>query len=380
MKKFPLSIFSKLTNKYEPSSENELDELILQSTSEQLASKEYMYFSKPDQKTFLPNDKQNLRNLRIPIGKEKGKKKKNTINKQSTIIGSDLTIGFLDYRRPTEEEIYLLLDLLLALDKIEKRDSITIASLRRNLLLLMLIPLNPSKEFLLNIIRWENYLIIDKDWTTDSLISQINNLNLENSDTDLLSYTGFRFEDLVTENEEEDSQGNFYTVTGHDISGTSVVFTAEIDASVKGKDGLSGYVELKSHRYSKNSTIDLKLSRKLLSSWCQTRLISGKYVVIGFRKKSETYNLAAIKTYDTNDIPNLLHSKGQPVYVSMDDKDSQITCQKLLKWYQCVMAWIIQEIGSSQTSHTLMYDPESRELKLTPSTENIRPSWMNTTN
>lgn len=395
-------VFSRLSHRQLSNINDEFvveEELIRDSTLNDLSPKQYMYFSKPNASAFVPNSTESLRTYNLPIGKlkTKGAKLKKIIHDNSKVIGTNLSQGWCKHNvSPTVDEVYTLNDLFLAVDEHLSKDSLkeeqSIVSLRRILLLLMTIPLHPTKSYTFNIIPWNTLLIIDFDSAEDELVEGLQKLGIDNRKSTPswfteLQYTGFKFEETVTsgtipedhKSTESESSSSFYTFTRHQVCSVPVYCTAEIDATIKGKSNLDSYIELKTH--AKGSTLDYGLTRKLVQSWCQTKLINGKYLSIGFRKRDPSnthFKLAAIKTYQTNDIPDIVQA--YPIYMSKDDKGSLITCQKLLRWYQVVLAWIARECKDKKTGYKLRYGDD--KLTLTPLSSTIQiqkekiPSWF----
>ncbi|CAH2355122.1 putative decapping nuclease [[Candida] railenensis] len=395
-------LFSRLSHKQLTNSNYDLvgeEKLIRGSTSNDLSPTQCMYFSKPNASAFVPNSTESLRTYKLPVGKPKTKdsRSKKVIHDKSKVIGTNLSEGWRHHYVPaTLDEVFKLNDLFLAVDEQLSKDAIkadqSIVSLRRILLLLMTIPLHPTKSYTFNIIPWNNLLIIDFDSTEDELVEGLQKLGIDKKErtpswVTELQYTGFKFEEAVTCRaiQEEDkitdgeSLSSFYTFTRHQVGSVPVYCTAEIDATIKGNSNLASYIELKTH--TKGSTLDYGLTRKLVQSWCQTKFINGKYLSIGFRKRDTTnthFKLAAIKTYQTNDIPDIVQA--YPIYMNKDDKGSLITCQKLLRWYQVVLTWIARECSDKKTGYKLRYCDDKLTLAPLSSTIHIQkekiPSWF----
>lgn len=378
MKSLLFSIFSKLSNNYVSKitkeredindSNSSLDDFIVESILEPIAPVESMYYSKTTNGGILMNNREGLKYYQLPIGDGNGKRsaKGKTPKAKAKVIGVDLTEGFSTYKRPTNEDVYSLNELFLVIDRQEEEvEKGSIVSLRRNLLLLMLIPLNVSKEYTFNVIPCGGYFIVDFDFDAD-LAGAVDNLTLSEADPssrlhDMLCFTGLKFEEVVTNSGGGDS--SFHTVTKHAVKKNPVQIIAEIDASTKvSAPGLSSYVELKTH--TSTSLLDYKLTKKLISTWCQTKLVNGNHVAIGFRKKvASTYTLAAVKSYRTNEIPNLIHSLGHPIHVNVEGKNVLVTCQMMLRWYQCIINWIKCEITSDE-KNVLKLSYSNKELTL----------------
>lgn len=360
----PLSAFSKLSNRSlsearearKEEGGSAIDILIGRCLSQPLVLHEVDHYSKT---LGLLNFKsrKNLRRLVVPTAKTK-KASRDHVH----VIGSDLSEGKEQYRRPPPSDIYRLDDLLAAVD--DAGIDAGVLSLRRNLLMLALIPLNAATALHFNILRCGAYTVVDFDHTVDDLAAGVAALGAA-SEMDHLCYTGVRFERVATATPDEESL--FYTVVSHSVNGRPVVLTAEIDAATDG-EGLALYVELKTHTLPKShAQLDYKLTRKLLASWCQMRLVGGRHLVVGFRKAQQSqvgYRLAAVKVYKANEIPDLINTAGHAVLASPQDPHSTVTCQKLLRWYQLVVGWIASETPDANAAYSLQYDPAARALRL----------------
>lgn len=294
------------------------------------------------------NDKQGLKILNIPVGQRRRTKAKN----DTKLIGADLSEGFSNFKRPGNNEIYKLDTLCTAfrgyLEGIEHSQKPEhdlkpcVISLRRNLLMLMQIPLYHWKECRFNVISWKGLIILDYDWKyfDDDIAAKLSGLSLSSKDLELLQYTGFKFETLITLTPEEIC--DFYSLVSQDHGEFNTIFTAEIDAAVSGLESLSSYVELKTHGQTK-SNMDSKLSAKLISTWCQTKLVGGKYAVVGFRSKDN--RLSSIKKYNTNEIGNLI----QPHLPKLPN-NLTITCNNLLQWYKHTLKWLVARVSEDPTA------------------------------
>lgn len=357
----PLSAFSKLSNRSlrearEDAGGSAIDTLIGRCLSQPLVLHEVDHYSK----TLALLDfrsRKSLKRLVVPTAKTKKASREHV-----HVIGSDLSQGQEQYRRPRPSDIYQLDDLLAAVD--DAGIDAGVLSLRRNLLMLALIPLNAATALRFNVLRCGAYTVVDFDHTVDDLAAGVAAMGAD-SEIAHLCYTGVRFEHVATATHDEESL--FHTVVSHTIDGRPVILTAEIDAATDG-EGLDLYVELKTHTLPKShAQLDYKLTRKLLASWCQMRLVNGRHLVVGFRKAQQSplaYRLAAVKVYKTNEIPDLLHTAGHVVLASPQDPDSAVTCQKLLRWYQLVVGWIASETPAANAAYSLQYDPAARALRL----------------
>lgn len=366
MKELPLSLFSQLSNELcKDASLNDEEQKLISSIGSLPDEKptELLHYTRTIAGEIKANDKQGLKSLNISIGKVK----KSKPIKLERIIGSDLTAGYESFKKASAREIYQLDGLFTSLkyylenaeDKKTAFDKIqsSIVSLRRNLLMLMLIPLNHCREYRFNVIYWKGIIILDYDWEyfEDDITRGMSILSLSRrNNTGLLQYSGFKFENLITL--APDKSNDFYTLVSQNYDKFNTIFTAEVDAGIDNVASLSSYVELKTHSQIK-SKIDFKLASKLMSSWCQTSLVDGKHVVIGFRSKG--YNLTSIKKYQTNEIANLLslHPLKLP-------DDSTITCRKLVRWYKCILKWIVELVRNESENKDygvfkIRYSPKS---------------------
>lgn len=316
-----------------------LDKLIHSALDHDLAIEELNHYSKIDNNLIL-NDKSALKTLNY-----------------DKIIGSDLSQGFQYYRPSPNEEIYQLNDLFQVLNQIPGSEVPRIVSIRRNLMILMLIPLT-EQECEFNVIYKDNDIIIDYKWDETTT-----------NDT-LVAYSGFKFEELMTNNQSDDS--TYYTVINQTINDLNILITAEIDSQSNGD-----YIELKTHNYKSSPS---KLAKKLLVSWCQTRLINSNKIIVGFRSASSSgrFKLRSIKHYNDNDIPKLLCRKEYRIPF----QDSYITCQGLLKWYKTVMKWIQMQIidkknqGDKNGAFNLKYSKTHQSLLLNTTSTDIAESLL----
>lgn len=344
MKKLPFSLFKRLSesNLEQKEKHDEIDRLIL--STEPVSNErptQLLYYTRTSGGEVKPNDTKGLKSLSISVNNGKRQKQKNS----TKVIGSDLTKGYDSFKKTSNSEIYQLDGLFAALkyhlqnskDKQTNLDKLrsSVISLRRNMLMLMQIPMYPWKECRFNIIFWKGIIIIDFDWEyfEEDISTRMSKMSLSHrNNTDLLMYTGFKFEELITKDSE--GTGDFYTLVEQEFDKFNTIITAEIDASIDSKPDLSSYVELKTHSQTK-SQMDFKLASKLMSSWCQTKLVNGKYVVVGFRSKG--YNLASVKKYETNEITNLLNLHS----LRLSD-NTTITSRKLVRWYHCILKWLVE--------------------------------------
>lgn len=301
---------------------------------------------------------------------------------KSAVIGSDLSQGFENFKKLDNQSLYLSVDLLQVLkeyganpefNEIGKQKSII--TLRRNLLILMLLPLT-HKECKFNLKCSGNLVFLESDSDYYDLLEKMKNTSLSklNSTLALLQYSGFRFEDVITEDNDSKDDLAFYTLMKHTVNSTSVIFTAEIDASLNSNStSPADYVELKTHAtlHSKRQIPTLYI-KKLISAWCQMKLIDCKTLIVGFRKPD--YKLAAIKKYKTNEITNLINEN--PLIL---DKSYSLNCLNLLDWYKIIIEWIsCQKDGNYLLEYILNENLFESYLKITPKNEEVIgfPNWL----
>ncbi|KAK6459052.1 uncharacterized protein RJT20DRAFT_124196 [Scheffersomyces xylosifermentans] len=391
--------------------------------------------------TIVFGDLSGLKALNIPIGKRGNKTSKHSKRKESSpakltfsnLIGSDLTNGFENFKRVNRAEVYQMEDLYRSIEfvinkKTQSINDFKFITLRRNLLSMLNVPIK-KEPLQFNVIYWQNLIIIAYDWQSEPNDSMDNIINNEsNADRNtlflrLLQYSGFKFEELLTSNdngmesskrtnyitknikkekeniqttirkakeptevesdvdmdlsklecadlmaksiskcyssENEDNKKNiiaeeeekkikeehednettaFYTLINHEVNDIPVHFTAEIDAcKIPMKSGTSNYVELKTHNVLPSGDVKIKatskLQKKLLSTYCQNKLIGCQDVVIGFR--TSDFRLASIKSYDNNELSNIINN--DPVFLT---HTCALNGAKIFKWYKLLITWI----------------------------------------
>ena len=297
---------------------------------------ELLHYTKTENGKVKMNSKEGLKNLKISLGQ---KKRNNRLSSYEKIIGSDLTSGFEKFKKKSFNEIYQLEDLLSATEYSIQNGledglgskKLKIISLRRVLTEIMKMPLNISKERCFVVIFWKNLIIIDygSKKEEDGLLERMSSLKI-NDRQSLLQYTGFKFEEIVTEQPSSLKALEYYTLVRQNIDDFSVIFTAEIDASADPDGALSSYVELKTHNQVRRQT-DAHFRRAIASSWCQTKLIAGRHIVYGFRTRGN--KLGSIKKYAVSEIPGLVDNLPT-------GSGQTITCRSLLMWYVYVLRWL----------------------------------------
>lgn len=211
----------------------------------------------------------------IEINDTSGKKKLKP-NKLSSFVGNSLLNGYEKYNPSDLESIYLLKDVLKCFEY-ENHNvvGLKIISLRRILLLFMLIPIFKYKDLNFKITYFKSYIFIEFVYELEG----------KDDNRDKLSYSGFKFEQILTEGDE--SKG-FYCFVKKPLNlksnnDANLYFTAEIDAI----DAFNKPIELKT--ISKNPSVLLK-QRKLISTWCQNDLIDCKFTILGYRSNNFKLN------------------------------------------------------------------------------------------
>jgi hypothetical protein len=268
-----------------------------------------------------------------PKAKPKGNQRKNKSKPQiqsqpqSSQIGADLLEGFNKFQPASPKVVYQLDDVFTALKHGSDKGlvdllSINIVSSRRVLLLLMLIPLK-QKHVKFNVIYWKNLIVIDYDWESEE------NDKFTNEKLQQLQYSGFRFEEIVTSG---DFHSRYYTFVQQVVNGINLNYTAEVDGAIKNNLSASGYVELKTHS---KLLSPLNLQQKLLSTWCQNKLIGCKHSVIGFR--SSGFRLTSLKYYSNADLSNITNNA--PITIQ---REYSLNGAKLNKWFENTIVWIQQ--------------------------------------
>jgi len=262
-----------------------------------------------------------------PKAKPKSNQRRNKPKPQCSQIGADLLLGYSRFKPASPKLVYQLDDVFTALkhgldEGLVDLRSEHIVSLRRVLLILMLIPLK-QKHVKFNVIYWKNLIIIDYAWESEE------NDKFPNERLQQLQYSGFRFEEIVTSG---DFNSRYYTFVQLVVNGVNLHYTAEIDGAIKDNVNPSGYVELKTHLKLLSS---LNLQQKLLSTWCQNKLIGCKHTVIGFR--SGGFRLSSLKYYSNTDLNNTTNNA--PIAI---DREYSLNGAKLNKWFESVIVWIQQ--------------------------------------
>lgn len=349
MDRLPLSIFSRLSDaglekiRSIPGSKRDpYEDLIygaLLSTAEKcddvLETKEVLFYSKLTDGEIRIGDKGALRqSLILPTAKGK------CINNR--YIGGDLTSGFSLYVPASAASIYQTDDVRVVVDSLDAAPSLV--SLRRILLLLVLIPLDSANHRKFLIRKQDQNFVLEYIYSGEQPFEVVN-------------YTGFRFESLVTAPATSETYHSYYTLLNQRIGDLLVHFTAEIDA---GWD--EQYIELKTH--SAKAYVNTKqYTRKLLVSYCQTKLIDCQNLIIGFRTstRSRKYKLDKVQRLNSNSIPKIINqTENSRIYVNYDTTKTLITCTKLMRWYILVMTWInlqLHRFSASSGPFSLEFHP-----------------------
>lgn len=348
MERIPLSVFEKFNNQ----------ELLLDVPEDRFISKslqspeifstpceECTYFTKSNNNNILKfDDTTGLNTVLVSYTQQSKKRKQKKTNASSKgrpkIIGSDLTQGFSDFKPGSLKDIYLLNNIFKSIQYLIQNKNFTpqdfkIVTARRHLQKLMTIPIH-KQEVQFNVIYWKGMIFFAYDWKSESTTK------VEDPYNKLIQYTGFKFEEVVSEGTRD---LNFYTVVQHCVDNIPVIYTAEVDCSIDKETGLENYIELKTHTKladDKISTIN-KLNKKLLSTFIQTKFIDCQHSIIGFR--STNLKIASIKKYTQRELAGEINSF--PVILS--DKCS-INTKLIFQWYKLIMNWIIlKEITDHNT-------------------------------
>ncbi|CCE79841.1 Piso0_002932 [Millerozyma farinosa CBS 7064] len=334
------------------------DSWVTKQVNSEPAPSEVLHYTKKSDGSKCYDDKSGLKVLKIPIGRTKGKERKNRKTK-TNIIGADLSIGAGSFLKRENKDVFSLQDVFDAVEhlvetsankeKEKLRLQRSIISTRRTLLKLMLLPVNTCKSFAFDIISYKGLIILNYDWDdVQDLTQSLQNFSLETQR--LQQYSGFAFEDLVTESSAADQASEYYSLFRSEYSNFDLLFSAEIDAATDIKGGPSNYVELKTHSDG-CARSPVSISRKFLHSWCQTKLVAGKHVVIGFRSKD--YKITSVKAYSTSDLPNSIS-----LSLLRPSPLDTLSCNKIKAKYHHLVSWIYQ------TALSLSRDGELRQFKL----------------
>ncbi|KAK6460019.1 hypothetical protein DFJ63DRAFT_256790 [Scheffersomyces coipomensis] len=415
MDRIQLSILKKLSPSYlneleivkhDHEDEDEFLRSVFFNNDSSMTTIEQSYFTKINHtdgsKTVRFQDASGLRELKVNLShskpRSKSKSKKTTKTNKSTspsfpaLIGSDLSEGFQKFIPESIENIYSLEDLFKSIQYVMSDGSMSlsefkIVTLRRNLMSLLLLPIK-RKPIRFNIIYWKHLIIIDYDWEFED-----NNHQFSKS-----QYCGFKFEDVITKPftkatdvldeddiieklqnlsvSEDDQKMSYYTVVKSEINKIPIFFTAEIDSGIKGNTpGIQNYVELKTHSNNSSSSIDVNskppsfaLKSKLVSTYCQNRLINAQHAIIGFR--STQFRLNSIKCFENNDIGNLINK--YPLDLT---DDCLVNGGRLFKWYALLMHWIDHH-HEKFTKEKDMNTPQVFKLEFKPASPQMLDGYL----
>lgn len=330
------------------------DPFVTRRANSEHAPLEVLHYTKKSDGSKCYDDKSGLKVLKIPIGRKKGKRHKSS-KKRNNIIGADLSIGSESFLKREDKDVFSLQDVFDAVENLvetsadKEKEKLrlqrSIISTRRTLLKLMLLPVNTCKSFAFDIISYKGLVILNYDWNdVQDLTQQLRNFSLE---TQMLQqYSGFAFETLMTESSADDQALEYYSLFRLEYSNFDILFSAEIDAATGTNGGPLTYVELKTHSDGCFRS-PVNISRKFLHSWCQTKLVAGKHVVIGFRLKD--FKITSVKAYSTNDLPNsisLPSLRPSPL--------DTLSCNKIIARYHHLVCWIYQTVSSVHQDNELM--------------------------
>ncbi|KAI5954551.1 DXO1 [Candida jiufengensis] len=367
-----LSIFEDLVNQnYKEDNNGSKDNLL----DYHIEPEQLCYYSKKSNNDIEYDNSSGLSEIKIPIipSKNKSKSKNNKREKpQDPIIGSCLTTGFDEYIHPTLNEIYSFDDLFKSIIHLHNKRVILkkdfkIITLRRHLQKLMNIPLD-KQEVKFNVIYWKGIIFFAYDWEENKQEEEYTSKQLTQR---LLQYSGFKFEQILTEKvEERNENSNFFTVSQHKINNKiPIIYSAEIDCGISNEATFENYVELKTHSKLNDDKLKTlnKLYRKLMKMYCQNKFISSNYSVIGFR--SLDFKLMSIKKYTNYELVGLFNSN--PIFLT---HSCSINTKHIFQWYNIVMNWIVEkekEIANHVDKPVVLKLSFDRELELMDSNLNF---------
>ncbi|KAI3405406.2 DXO1 [Candida oxycetoniae] len=283
------------------------------------------------------NDTTGLGIINIPIGSTKSgytKNKGQKAEKRQPLIGTSLSEGFDDYQRTSLDQIYSLDDLFESihylLNKgVLSRNDLKFLTLRRHLQKLMNIPLDRQLgQF--NVIYWKELIFFTYDWENSLQKEECTYTYTEL----LLQYSGFKFEQLLTDSE---TISKYFTVVKHKVNGIPVIYTAEIDCGITKSPGLTNYVELKTHSHLLDNKLKTKnkFHHKLMKTYCQNKFISCKNAVVGFR--SADFKLTSVKKYTDFELAKTL--RASPIFLT---RTCSINTDHIFQWYKLIISWICE--------------------------------------
>lgn len=330
MDRLPLTIFARLSDpgldkilRTPPSERDQYDDLIFRAllsggqVCDEITVKEVLHYSKMTNGQIRMGDKGGLRqSLIVPTAKAS--------LSDHRYVGGDLTQGFGQFQPASAGTIFQTDDVNAVMQSIGA--ALSLVTLRRILLLLAIIPLSSAnyREFPIERGKDRNWVLGYNPGPSDGTFGLVN-------------YTGFRFETLVTAPPASPSYDSYYSVVNQQIGDLLINFTAEIDAAYD-----DNYIELKTHNAA-NYLNTKQYTRKLLTTYCQTKLIGCNQIIFGFRSstRSKKYKLNRLKRLQSRNIPKITNlAESSKIYVEFDATKSLITCTKLIRWYICVMTWI----------------------------------------
>lgn len=174
----------------------------------------------------------------------------------------------------------------------------------------------------------------------------------EQGTIDLSTFSGYKFETLVTTNKpinmctrgEIESRhletvGNgdeFVTVVGTGIGSHRLILGAEVDAIFDYKDiesrkkNISHYCELKCSKDINTEREAHNFSNKLFRTWLQCFLIGIPRIIYGFR--DENFKLVSIEEYSLENIVPMLQQYNPQVAKN---------CSKAIGWYSKIVDWLL---------------------------------------
>ncbi|KAI5901418.1 hypothetical protein K4G60_g555 [Candida parapsilosis] len=330
--KLRLSLFENIVNGSEIVEDEVLNEFL--NVPYNCDPEELCYYTK-DESTLKFGDISGLHEVKIPFGSKGKTKKKRVSDKGPVIIGTCLTEGFDKFEQPNLNDVYSLEDLFRSLQYLIQsgelsRDSLKFLTMRRHLMKLMCIPLN-KQPVSFNVIYWRGLIIFAYDWDEELKLIPDDYLKL-------YQYSGFKFEEVVTDHAADEPKSSFHSVTQHFAGKNMITYSAEIDCAISKMPGLSNYVELKTHSSLPDDKLKTanKLQRKLMALYCQNKFISCNYSAIGFR--TTDFRLSSIKKYTQYELVGLLDKL--PIFLS---NSCFIKTKHIFQWYNLVIGWLCQK-------------------------------------
>ncbi|SSD59520.1 related to Protein RAI1 [Saccharomycodes ludwigii] len=201
-------------------------------------------------------------------------------------------------------------------------------------------------------------------------------LTKENLFSQKILYSGYKFESCCTLPEplpyvtREKLEKRYKKVASNDeqyisivktgISSFKLILAGEVDAvydfyedSPQNGDNLKHYLELKSSTQIINQNQGRKFENKLFGAWLQCFLMGIPRITYGYR--DDEFNLIAVEEFQTVEIPELFKNQNSNLQAYFVD---------CIKWYGCVMEWLMANIDKSQDDNYYRLWYQDNHLKL----------------